>query len=46
MTQIDFIALCGQYLIDPGLALENDAIREALKRGDDNKVKALLQTEF
>lgn len=46
MTQFEFVLLCNEHLIYPALALENEAILEALKRNDDEKVKALFKTEF
>lgn len=42
MTRFEFMSLCGEYLIDVGIALEDDNIREALKNKDDEKVKELL----
>lgn len=46
MTQTQFAVLCGKYLIEPALALENDKIVQALKDKDDAKVEELLKTEF
>lgn len=46
MKRIEFLALCGKYLISPDLALENDSIREALQERDDEAVEYLLKTEF
>ena len=46
MTRLEFISLCGEYLIDVGIALEDDNIREALKNKDDEKVKELLLNDF
>lgn len=46
MTKLEFLTLCGEYAIDPALALENDAIRQALKAHDDKKVRQLIETEF
>lgn len=46
MKQLDFIALCGEYLLEPELVLENEDVREALAAKDDKKVKQLLRTEF
>lgn len=36
MTRIEFIVICEGHLIDPAIALENEAVREAL----GNKVSA------
>lgn len=46
MTLLKFETLCGKYLIDPDLALENEYIREALQERDDKAVEHLLKTEF
>lgn len=46
MTKNNFLALCGQYCIDPGVALESDEIIQALKSGDDNLVSKLLEESF
>lgn len=46
MTRLEFISLCGELLINPDLALENEKIKEALKNRDDKAVKNLLKTEF
>ena len=42
MTGLEFMSLCGEHLIDVGIALEDENIREALKNRDDEKVKELL----
>jgi hypothetical protein len=46
MTQNQFAALCGAYLIDPAIALENDNIVAAIKAGDTEMVQFLLDNEF
>jgi hypothetical protein len=46
MKRLDFIALCGKYLIDVDVALENDYVVEALQEHDDKAVEYLLKTEF
>jgi len=33
MTRDTFAALCGERLIPIGIALENEAVREAIKKG-------------
>jgi len=45
MTRLEFMSLCGEYLIDVGIALEDDNIIKALKNKDDEKVKELLLNE-
>lgn len=46
MTMTTFETLCGELLIDPSLALENDSIRDALASRDDARVKEILETEY
>lgn len=46
MTKTEFMTLCQERTIDPSLALENDAIIEALQAKDDDKVVELLDNEF
>ncbi len=45
MNRLEFMSLCGEYLIDVGIALEDDNIIKALKNKDDEKVKELLLNE-
>ena len=46
MTKFEFLALCGEHNIDPEIALENDAIIEALKAKNDEQVVEILTKEF
>lgn len=46
MTKNNFLTLCGQYYIDPSVALENESVVQALKSGDDNLVSKLLKESF
>lgn len=46
MQRKDFYALCGELMIDVGVALENEALRMALFNGNDNEVKRILTEEF
>jgi len=46
MTKTEFQMLCGEYLIEPSVALENEKICEALRQRDDEQVKHILETEF
>ena len=46
MKCFEFETLCGELLINPELALENENIIEALKNRDDEKVKELLENDF
>ena len=46
MTETKFMALCGEHLIEPSIALENEALKEALLRRDDKLVLRILQEDF
>ena len=46
MTRIEFICECGERLIDPALALENEAVCAALRSRDYAAVCAGLDNEF
>ena len=46
MSASEFSQLCRSLGIDPGIALENDAVRAALKARDSDEVRRLLREEF
>ena len=46
MTSTQFQILCGKYLIDVGIALENENILNALRNKDDEEVERILMEEF
>ena len=46
MTQNEFNLICSELSVDPGIALENDDIVNALKSKNDDLVKQLLNTQF
>tara|TARA_Y100000114_G_scaffold6559_1_gene5290 strand:+ start:159 stop:308 length:150 start_codon:yes stop_codon:yes gene_type:complete len=49
MTKLEFFALCGEFLIDPALALENDDVVNALRNSvgsDDTLVRNILENEY
>ena len=46
MTELKFMTLCGKYLIDPHIALENVDLKDALSKRDDKLVKKILQENF
>ena len=46
MTANQFTIICGELLIDEGIALENQNIIKALKERNDKKVIELLKTQF
>ena len=45
MTRFEFIYICEGRTIDPALALEHEAVREAIKQGPE-AVAAALDEEF
>jgi hypothetical protein len=46
MTQNEFLTACMERTIDPAIALENDAVRAALKAHDRQAVLTALDNEF
>ena len=46
MTKFEFVTLCNENLIYPGLALVNENIVKALTNRDDKLVKKLILEEF
>jgi hypothetical protein len=46
LTRNEFAAICGEFLIDPALALECDAVIRALKTGEPDAVRLALACEF
>ena len=46
MTQDKFLVLCREYFIDVGVALENEALKEALLKRDDELVEKILIEDF
>jgi len=46
MTKTEFMIICGEYMIEPSLALENENIRQALQERDNEQIKTILENEF
>ena len=46
MTKTEFMIICGEYMVEPSLALENENIRQALQERDNEQVKTILENEF
>lgn len=46
MTKMRFFELCTSNLVDVGIALENEDIREALRDRDDELVEELINELF
>lgn len=46
MTKTEFLALCAAACIDPAIALENDDVCDAIRAGDVEQVKYLLNNQF
>ena len=44
--EMEFLSLCGEYLIHPLIAFENELIQEAYKNKDVKEIKRLLEEEF
>ena len=46
MTKLEFVLLCNENLVYPGIALENENIVQALEKRDDKLVRKLILEEF
>ena len=46
MTKFSFQALCAHYGVHPDIALENEALVDALRARDDQEVERILKEEF
>lgn len=46
MTKTEFYFLCEERSIYPGVALENEELVQALKDGNRDEVKRILEEEF
>ncbi len=46
MTRLQFISICGEYLILPELVLELDNARKAISDNDEKTLRVILETEF
>lgn len=46
MSELDFIAICNEKLIDPEIALENDDVKQAIKLDDVYWLVAILDNQF
>jgi len=45
-AKLEFLTLCGEYCIDPGIALEMVALAEAVAKNDMPEVNRILSQEF
>lgn len=46
MTYAEFIQECSNRTIHTSVAVENEKVKEALRKRDDSGVRRLLDTEF
>lgn len=46
MTKSQFIALCNERTIEPGIALENDQVVQAIKSGNIDLLITVLNNQF
>jgi hypothetical protein len=46
MTYTEFLQACNERLIYKSVAVENERVREALQKRDDQEVLRLLDEEF
>ena len=46
MTKNEFLTICLEYFIDPSIALENDSVIDAIRSGDTDTLREILESEF
>lgn len=46
MTMNEFYQACHEHAVYPSIALESEAVQEALRQRDDEEVHRLLAEEF
>ncbi len=44
--KLEFIAVCGEHLIDPRIAIENENIQAAIRAEDMELIRKILGEEF
>jgi hypothetical protein len=45
MSYLKFLAICGEFYIDPDIAMENSMVVDAIKRNDEAEVRRILHEE-
>jgi len=45
MNYLTFLAICGEFFIDPDIAMENGMVVDAIKRNDEAEVRRVLHEE-
>jgi hypothetical protein len=46
MTRNEFLIICGDFNLDPGIALENENVVKAIREDDKDNLKEVLTNEF
>jgi len=46
MTKTEFLTICGELLINPDLALEDEKVEAMLASREDQQLKEYLETEY
>ena len=46
MTANEFAAICVEFGIDPGIALENDEVRRIVKCGNLEELREVMKEQF
>lgn len=41
-----FVAICGEHLIDPNIALENENVKKCVDTNNFTKLRTILEEEF
>ena len=46
IKEMEFMSVCGDYLIEPELVLELDDAREAIRNSDWAELSRIIESEF
>ena len=46
MKMNEFAAICAEFGIDPGIALENDEVRRVIKYGNIAELREVMKEQF
>jgi len=42
----EFLSICGEFMIDPAIALESEVVKDAIRSDDRKSLRKALQEEF
>ena len=46
IKEMEFLSVCGEYLIEPELVLELDDARDAIRNSDWTELARIIESEF